>query len=359
MSTHQQSGVISLVTSIMVSVMVATIAIALVFVSYSGTQQSSDDELSLRANAQAMGAVEYAYWAATNPSSALYHQNYSNDCVGRDTQRDISTLNATAANSNGVVCVTVNSSAAATTGVLNAANAQEVIIPDNIRLQDIELSWFTPGDVTLPGVCCGYSPVTNPLPASGIPGVELTIVNYSSTAGLISPGGSSLANIHIKNVVLLPNNTPAIDANNPTEKILVQCSAAATPYLCSSPAAPTIYASATANAAEPINTGTIIYIRALYPTASGIHYAITCLRTTSNSCYAASGQQVTIDVTAHAGPDYRRIEAVSSPPTGGGVSSGLNYVLFSDTNICKDFYITEAPDGSQLGQVNSYCGGTP
>ena len=45
----------------------------------------------------------------------------------------------------------------------------------------------------------------------------------------------------------------------------------------------------------------------------------------------------TIDVTARAGQTYRRV--ISKLPINGGASNGLNYVMYSDTNICKGFNV--------------------
>lgn len=44
---------------------------------------------------------------------------------------------------------------------------------------------------------------------------------------------------------------------------------------------------------------------------------------------------VTIDVTARAGQSYRRV--ISQLPLNRGASGGLNYVMYSDTDICKNF----------------------
>jgi len=43
----------------------------------------------------------------------------------------------------------------------------------------------------------------------------------------------------------------------------------------------------------------------------------------------------TIDVTAKAGQTFRRV--ISKLPINGGAAGGLNYVMYSDTNICKAF----------------------
>jgi hypothetical protein len=47
----------------------------------------------------------------------------------------------------------------------------------------------------------------------------------------------------------------------------------------------------------------------------------------------------TIDVTAKAGQTYRRV--ISKLPLGQGASAGLNYVMYSDGNVCKNFDVLD------------------
>jgi hypothetical protein len=47
----------------------------------------------------------------------------------------------------------------------------------------------------------------------------------------------------------------------------------------------------------------------------------------------------TIDVTAKAGQTYRRV--ISKLPLGEGAQAGLNYVIYSDTDVCKNFTVID------------------
>jgi hypothetical protein len=47
----------------------------------------------------------------------------------------------------------------------------------------------------------------------------------------------------------------------------------------------------------------------------------------------------TIDVTARAGQTYRRV--ISKLPLNPSASAGLNYVMYSDTDICKNFEVID------------------
>lgn len=54
---------------------------------------------------------------------------------------------------------------------------------------------------------------------------------------------------------------------------------------------------------------------------------------------------VMIDVTARAGDAYRRV--ISQLPRGTGAASSLNYVIYSDTDVCKNFNVIN--DQAQAG----------
>ncbi len=47
----------------------------------------------------------------------------------------------------------------------------------------------------------------------------------------------------------------------------------------------------------------------------------------------------TIDVTAKAGQTYRRV--ISKLPLSNGAAAGLNYVMYSDTDVCKNFEVID------------------
>jgi hypothetical protein len=57
----------------------------------------------------------------------------------------------------------------------------------------------------------------------------------------------------------------------------------------------------------------------------------------NGSTVAVNDGTATIDVTAYAGATYRRV--IAKLPSLKGAAGGLNYVMYSDTNICKDFNV--------------------
>jgi len=375
----RQSGVISLLTAVMVSVLIMSVTLPLVYLNTINALGSSDNELSLSAYAAAEGGVEMMYWGAI-------YGNFGSTTAGSCTSTPANApgtlytlLQSTAPSANAITCIKTSTTSSNVTGNLNAGNAyQYVIDPSGQILKDIEVSWMdqSKGDVAFPAAASAaatnYAPagsVTGPLPTASVndlPAIELTIVNYVGSSALITPGGPTLPNITVRNVVLLPNSSGSVltDVLPPAvaKKVGVPCATAASGPQCVVPANSTaIPGSNTAGVPLTASQGSIVYIRALYPDqypgADGAHFAITFRDALGNTIPIVS-PSTTIDVTAHSGPVYRRIVATATPPTQPSVPAGLNYVLFSDTDICKDFNITEAPNGSQLGLL-PLCGSTP
>lgn len=360
----RQRGVVSLITAIMVSILLISVSLGLLLLANGGTQQASDDELSLRAYATANGGIEWAYAQILNDiNQNLALPNYSNCGQANGTDATISQL-FNAANQNAITCMTVTSQANALSGTLGKDEAAQVTVdPQNVPpVSNIVVSWLdqskTPTEAFPSGLYNKYGLINQNLPAGNtaglIPGVELTIVNYyTSAAGdqVVPSQGYS-----IRNVVLLPQSGGETSSGptpqNPN-KILVQCAPNPSGFACTNstkiPADPA-HPAGLAPKGNPFPEGMIVYIRPLFPTF-GFHYNV-CIELTNNTCLTLSLQEMTLDVTARSGPVYRRIVAKAS--TGQGkVPAGLNYVLYGDRNVCKDFEIHQAP-GATAG--NLVCG---
>ena len=259
-----QDGIISMITTIMVSILLIMMALGLLILTNGGTQQASDDELSLRAYAAAEGGLD---WAFTHLGAT----------AGNCTQG----LAALAADPN------------ALPGSLTDSNQNQIILPAGAfaggqRLGSIRVRWIQAGDY---GAKPGYGPWPGgALPAASgavLPGVELTLVDYNSGGG--ASVNSPSPNYNVRNVVFLPStsgagNTP-INTNvnglyNTGPKILAQCqnpgSGLSTPYYCSATV------SALASGPLPVNEGELVYIRGLYlPPGASTSYSL-CFQTTAS-----------------------------------------------------------------------------
>lgn len=391
---RKSSGIISLMTAIFVTVLLMAIILPLAYLNTVASQGASDDELSLRAYAAAKGGVEWAYWWAQQ------YQGYSigdathctsppplggfNFGVGPAASNPLQFFNASGNASNAITCVKVLNTGFALSGQLDAAKAYQVLVPPGggvpaNTLASIEVKWIQQSDLqatTALGINGSVYSGTN-LPQNPNntypPGIELTIVNFDTPGAAqctsvnfcsINPG-ANYASVTVRNVVLLPNGTGTNDFNVatptvPAKKIRVPCSVSYSPYECQTNLSPasTVVADNTNAALLPASKGAIVYVRAIYPdSGSQYNYAVT-LRAQNGAAITPTLDSAIIDVTAKAGPVYRRIVATAQS-THSTTPAGLNYVLFSDTTICKDFSIFEAPGPSYSLNRNTVCNGSP
>ena len=329
---RKQDGIIAMITTIMVSILLITLAIGLIVLTSGGLQQSSDDELSLRAYAAAEGGIEWAYQAILfNPGT------WPNGCISPVLLPAI----LPPSNQNSITCLSVDGDADRVAGTLNSSNENQVVIAPNgaQTLQKIQVNWITSGD---PGYgTAGNANFPAAAPSTWLPGVELTLVNYATNPAGPTNNISGGPGYRIRNVAFLPSKTAS--PNEP--EILAGCTPNAAQFDCSA----TISADSSNPGGLVADEGELIYIRSLYTSnAQSFNYSI-CLEDTNyagtHQCMPVP-QTATIDVTARSGPVYRRI--VATAPTGGGfVPSALDYVLFGDQDICKDFGVYQAP-GAQV-----------
>jgi hypothetical protein len=91
----------------------------------------------------------------------------------------------------------------------------------------------------------------------------------------------------------------------------------------------------------------VVYARALYlnQTNPSVSYKLQFINS-SGTVMSVPSSNTTIDVTARSGPVYRRVVAKVPNNT---VPAGLNYVIFSDTNICKAFIVPSSGNPSDTG----------
>lgn len=307
MQNHR--GIISMITTIMISILLITMAIGLIALLSGSLQQASDNELSLRAEAAAEGGVEWAIaWM-------IAHPGYTNtNCA--TTPAGVATFSGFGGvPPNKITCLLVNNTTNHPNGTLDANTASQITVAAGSGLKSIRLSWINNGTQPSANFPIG------PLPGSWFwPAMELTIVNYTVGGGNINPG-----TIRIQNVLAVPN----LSAGGGGNKILGNCGTAAGGYACN----------ATFAVNPPVNgnEGTIVSLRAKYlnGTTQNVGYQIQFLDSSGNPINVP-GQFATIDVTARAGSVYRRIIA-QAPIGSNAVPANLNYVLFGDQNICKQF----------------------
>lgn len=370
----KQAGIISMLTSIVVSFMLIVATLGLTILVNSSIGQGSDDELSLRAYGGAEGGVEYltqygsdhangniALTYTTLPSSCnsilndtsgpgnpanshSYNPNYpaiftfnAMDYLGH--------VDADASYQNAITCLTVANQVNGVSGRLipntDTGSAEVKILPTSTDyLNRIQVQWISPSD-TQPTQAAS---IAAPLPSTGPPAIELVIVSfpYSVSTQLINP-----TQVTVRNVLLLPS-TGASAQNGRNTKYVVQCSPPGATYSCDT--GPNLLSGVSAG------FGAIVYIKSRY---DSVNYQLT-FRNQNGAIMTVPDQYATVDVTSRAGPVYRRLIAKYSigrfgPP------SGLEYVLFGDQDVCKDYSLYQDSSGNYQvgnGTDNFLCGTT-
>ncbi len=328
---RDQRGIISMITTIMVSILLITLAIGLVSLLSGTLQQSSDDELSVRATVAAEGGVE---WAITqllaNPS--FQHTACDNTAP---TPIPLSVYKfgglSTSNIDNVITCILVHSQTNQVSGSLDANASRQIMVPAvaaGPTLKTITVSWISssepgPNLAIAPGTELPCSDPANPscLNAAGI---ELTLVRFPIVGG----GTVTPANIKLRNALLLPSTGGGATIG---AKVVVDCVPSGG-YQCSASIPASDVTLALLN-----NEAEVISIRSRYLNGSNqrVDYSIG-FTNSSGGPFQIQDQFATIDVTARAGSVYRRIIA-QAPIGNNGVPGNLNYVLFGDQSICKSF----------------------
>ncbi len=353
----QQPGVVSMMSALMVSVLMIVASMGLVVYISSSTQQGSDDELSMRAYAAAQGGVEWAYNQVLNGNLTGFP-----NCTGTQQNNNLYTLGAASASAsfqNTITCLRITNSSTATRGNFNAqSDSTQATIYGAVKY--IRVEWLAKpdeGGATIPD-CNGCS---SQLPANDgatPPAIELTIVNYTGDASTVNA-----STIKVRNVVLLPDDDTTTWLSN-YSKATIRCNSTGE-FRCDTgdPAINGGIFNVCANSTtpgdcpgeNPAGTVTVVYARALYlnNTNSNVGYQLQFYNS-ANALLTVPSSNTTIDVTARSGPVYRRVVAMIPRDL---VPGGLNYVLFSDTDICKAFTVADPAAG--LPSPVSNTGGCP
>jgi hypothetical protein len=353
---QSQRGIISLLTAIFVGILLIILTIALVGLMAGNFQQASDDQLSQRAFAAAEGTIELLYGYLQQHPQA----NFSN-CDGAGSINSLAGngplspgiqflydfKNPASDSGNKITCVKITQNNNAFTGSLGLDEMQQVRLDRASatglqRARFMRVSWVRgDGPFTFPdSVAWNPPPTGGPLnpPAGSAPAIELTIVKYPfNGAGQVLPGS-----IGIRNSLLFPTDNLTANAD---PKIYANCNQPN--YRCVSP----LIALNLAPGSPPngANDADLVLIRPrfLQPNQS-VHYQIQFFAANGTTVIPVQSNQAVVDVTARSGGVYRRI--IAHVPIGNtNVPSGINYVLYGDTDICKDLAV------SVSGSEFNYC----
>jgi len=325
-----ERGAVALITAMIVSILLLITTSGMVALTLKSLKGSSDGAQSTKAYYAAEGGLEEALLKIRNGQPA-------DDCAG--------SANTPQAAKDGVVtCTKVTTETNNIVGTVGADSSVQIDLSAVANVRAIQIEWGVPENVT-------YSSTSIPLYLDGagnsqFPKRDATVWPNTAPAvvemGIVEfpPGDLSIGDVIYKQATLTPKSakagdrtanfngggvadyTRSADFSKPT---VTPCRQTGT-YQCLA-------------AVGNVNTGKRYMLR-LKTRYNGMQYRISVVDV-NNKPLTIPGAVYTVDVTARAGDTFRRVK--TSFPVNGASSptstDGLDYVLYSDTNICKAFEI--------------------
>lgn len=327
-----ERGAVALITAMIVSILLMITTAGMVSLTVKSLRQSTDGAQSTKAYYAAEGGLEETLLKLRNDP------NYAGSCSG---------ATSSASAKDGVVtCSKVIKAPNQVEGVLDVNGTDQIDLSSVPTFSEVTLEWSglndnAAGFAALPNYVQNGFPggrgtsASVQYPANVPPVMELGVVEYPDTQeftiekvrflqGVFAPKGTAMGD---------PTKILTSDAVYPYEVVsnrpyIGTCSlAASAQYTCKM-------------VIGNFNRGTAHkYVLRLKSRYNGGKYKISV--TSGGVPVTIPGAMYTVDVTARAGDTFRRIQT-SFPLNGSATSeglSGLDYVLYSDSDICKSFEI--------------------
>lgn len=317
---RNERGFVSLLTTIMLSLLLLVITISLISLEALQLRKSEDSEQTLRAYYAAEAGIEEG--AAKVLSGAVTATSEQTDCslaIARKPTYDVS-------GAAGWTCQQITFSGSPT-GILKDPDAAKTIDPETTGYDSVVIEW-NQSNVTIPGqfIVGGALPVAGVGYGYAAPPLEVAIVKYPN--GFFA-GNTSLP---LTNALFIPGGNVAST---------ITYTQTATPQKFSGNCVPGNSRFIVAGLTSHYNCyaritgfrGRFKYLFRLRSRYMPTSYKVTFFN--GGAQVSVPDGTATIDVTAKAGQTYRRV--ISKLPINGGAASGLNYVMYSDTDICKNF----------------------
>lgn len=315
-----EGGMVSMITTIIVGILLVIIVTSMTSLMIGELRQSADADQSIRAYYAAEAGVEDAILKIKKalPGRVAGH--------GPACQPAVSIGQVT------YTCQRIMYDTNILTGTLAKEQPLQIDLstasPPNVRR--IEVSWNTDNDAPVPFPAIG----AGEFPPGGSWGARPAVMELSLASYPDNPS-FSLSQINFQTTILKPQNSAGgASVSNIADAgpIDVDC-AASRPYRCM----------AIIQGLDPTRN----YVMRLKPRYAATHYqvqAFNCSLPASCPASDVPDQFATIDVTARAGDVYRRV--VVKMPVVAGVHN-VDYVLWSDTDICKNFKVRESLNQAQ------------
>lgn len=327
----KERGAVALITAMIVSILLLITTSGMVALTLKSLRGSTDGAQSTKAYYAAEGGMEEALLKIRKGQPA-------DNCPGASA--------ADSAKDGVVTCVKVTNDPNQIEGQLEEGQGKQIDLSAVSGLKSLIIEWTTPEGATYDeSKIPKYSDAMGSKfpqkgaawPAAAPAVLEVGAIEYPGSATF------SIGQVAFYQATLTPRSSKATDPSgsiapsnglnlytyNDTDTLakpfVTVCSQGAT-YQCKAGA----YGLNTANR----------YILRLKSRYNGARYRITA-QGANNQQLTIPGAVYTIDVTARAGDTFRRIQTsfpVGSETTATGLP-GLDYVLYSDTDICKSFEI--------------------
>jgi hypothetical protein len=348
---RREGGFVSLFTCILLSMLLLLITVGLVSIQTLQLRKSEDSEQTLRAYYSAEAGVEDAV-------GKVLSKVITDGSIGSDTCNQSAGFDTTGSADWTCQYITFSGNPTGKLDKPDLAKTVDAIQPPGNTYQSVVIEWNQSSDTNAsyfnqPGLTTGNFPTAAGYTASQfVPPLELSVLEYpgggfSSGQICTSPGMPAGCVTKLQNLVLVPEGGAAgsvgyagLLGGGPRS---ANCGLLGRSYT----AAPGFPSSgyncyALLTGLDP-SKDYLFRIRS--------RYAATSYRMTFRKQANGAGGTVlvpdgtaTIDVTAKAGQTYRRV--ISKLPLNDSAASALNFVIYSDTDVCKNFdVIDNVPSG--------------
>jgi type II secretory pathway pseudopilin PulG len=322
---NPEQGAVSLLTTIIISILLAIITTGLISLMISELRQSNDSEQSMRAYYAAQSGVEAGIEKVLASLAAGVQTPQT--CTGAPSTYQRLDLDPVHPGAVGWTCQQISYSGSPSGSLPTPDKAVQVDLGTTANFRSMILEWdLTPRPSG--GFPANFFNATGSFPAGGgwnhAAAMEMAIVDYQKGSFSASTAGA----INVRNALVVPRTTGSgvfgdytnLKGNNPVPGF---CNPNAGSYHC--------------RAVFNMNGSTRNFILRLRSRYAGTDYRLTFMSGVNGNGTVVNVPDgtATIDITAKAGDVYRRV--VYKVPYEKGAASGLDYVIFSDQDVCKNF----------------------
>lgn len=328
-AVQSERGAVALLTTIVISMLLVIITGGIITLMAAEVRQSNDAEQSVRAFYAAQSGVEDALSRVQGAAAGPLPADQTCTASSSATTQNLD-LDATQAGVVGWTCQEIKFSSTPT-GTLNQPDDAIQIDPGNTAFGSLTVEW----DTKQGQPASYYAAPANFTPAAAwqwAPPVELTVVEYP--LGTFNPSVNNPATgrpyIETRNALVRPSNGILGAPQN------IQTLLGTNPFRGSCAPGGSAYHCRMDFTGFSAAKNYVLRLRSRY---AGTGYRLTfhAGASTASATVAVPDGTASIDVTAKAGDVYRRV--VYKVPYKQGALGGLNYVIFADGDVCKDFSV--------------------